>query len=425
MALFRNTGSSSAPAYVEVTGSANPFFGFDYGPSAKPALADLDGDGDLDAVIGETYGEFFYFRNTGDATTPAFLPEFNAANPFDELRAAFFSAPVLVDIDADGDLDAVVGELYGSLRGFSNTGSTAAPAFVRASGSVSVFTGAYLGYRSALGMADLDGDGDVDAVVGLMHSSLHYFANTGSATAPSYVEVAGTNDPFLGLDPGVYSAPALADLDNDGDVDAIIGNRSGGLIYFVNTGSSSAPAFVPAVGTANPFSIIVVKYEYFSKPALADLDADGDLDVVIGEQYGHLRYFRNTGTPTTPAFTEETGSANPFAAFDAGGYSSPALGDFDGDGDVDALICAGGLCHLRNTGTPTTPAFVVVSASPFDTLAIGYPSSPLVVDVDGDGDLDAVVGTERGTIGFFRSLSTVFDDGFESGDTSRWSQTVP
>ena len=55
-----------------------------------------------------------------------------------------------------------------------------------------------------------------------------------------------------------------------------------------------------------------------SAPALADLDADGDLDVVAGDRYGRFSYFENTGSAREPLFVLRTGSANPLDAAEVG-----------------------------------------------------------------------------------------------------------
>ena len=58
----------------------------------------------------------------------------------------------------------------------------------------------------------------------------------------------------------------------------------------------------------------------------------GDLDLVVGEWDGELIYIENTGTSTAPVFVRRTGSANPFDGIDVGDDSAPALGDLDNDG---------------------------------------------------------------------------------------------
>ena len=90
-------------------GAANPFTGLNAGNYSTPSFADLDGDGDIDAVVGEGNGTLQYFRNTGTATAPVFVQQTGAANPFSGVDVGTFSAPSLADLDGDGDLDAVVG----------------------------------------------------------------------------------------------------------------------------------------------------------------------------------------------------------------------------------------------------------------------------------------------------------------------------
>ncbi len=99
MKYLQNTGSSAVPAFVEVTGSGNPFDGFSFPGSVSPELADLDGDKDRDALVG---GE--YLKNTGTSTAPAFLLVTGSADPFDAFLLEG-SIPALVDFDGDGDLD--------------------------------------------------------------------------------------------------------------------------------------------------------------------------------------------------------------------------------------------------------------------------------------------------------------------------------
>jgi hypothetical protein len=154
------------------------------------------------------------------------------------------------------------------------------------------------------------------------------------------------------FDVGRFSSPELVDLDADGDLDAVVGERYGNLFYFVNTGNSASPAFVEATGTANPFSDIDVGA--YSSPELVDLDAGGDLDAIVGDVHGTLRYFVNTGTSVSPAFVETTGSANPFSDIDVGFHSSPELVDLDADGDLDAIVgeFGGHLVFFRSLASP-------------------------------------------------------------------------
>ena len=94
---------------------------------------------------------------------------------------------------------------------------------------------------------------------------------------------------------GDRSSPATADLDGDGDLDALIGERFGSTLYFENTGSATSPAFAAPV--TNPFGLSAVGSN--STPATADLDGDGDLDAFIGEDYGETFFFENIAVTTS------------------------------------------------------------------------------------------------------------------------------
>src|SRR3954452_14492084 len=129
----------------------------------------------------------------------------------------------------------------------------------------------------------------------------------------------------MGVNVGNLAAQSFADLDGDGDLDAVVGDFTGALRYFENTGSAIAPVFTQQTGVANPFNGVDVGG--YSTPSFADLDGDGDLDAVVGEFGGTLRYFENTGSATAPAFTERTGAANPFNGIGVGFFSTPSFAD--------------------------------------------------------------------------------------------------
>ncbi|MCY7349811.1 MAG: FG-GAP-like repeat-containing protein, partial [Cytophagaceae bacterium] len=159
-------------------------------------------------------------------------------------------------------------------------------------------------------------------------------------------------NPFTGVDVGVLSSPSLGDVDGDGDLDAVVGELDGNLNYFKNTGTATAPLFVAQTGSANPFNGVDVGF--YSRPSLGDVDGDGDLDALVGENDGTLNYFKNTGTATAPLFVEQTGSNNPFNGVNVGSHSTLSLGDVDGDGDLDALVGEfdGNLNYFENTILP-------------------------------------------------------------------------
>ncbi len=264
------------------------------GSFSTPSFADLDGDGDLDAVVGEDRRHPALFRehrlghraglHRADRRRQSVRRRRCGASA--ARRASPTSTATATSTPSSGKLD-------GTLHYFENTGSAIAPAFTEQTGAANPFNGVDVGICSTPSFADLDGDGDLDAVVGEDYGTLHYFENTGSAIAPAFTERTGAANPFNGVDVGFNSTPSFADLDGDGDLDAVVGESDGTLHYFENTGSAIAPAFTERTGAANPFNGVDVGV--FSTPSFADLDGDGDLDAVVGEHDGTLHYFENTG----------------------------------------------------------------------------------------------------------------------------------
>ena len=266
------------------------------------------------------------------------------------------------------------------------------------SGTNSPFDGIDIGWTRMPSFGDVDGDGDLDLVLGEYDYFINYYENVGSAASPSYEEKTGTASPFDGLDVGSRGKPALADVDGDGDLDLVVGETYF-LNYYENVGSAASPSYEAVTGTANPFNGIYLINGY-SAPALADLDGDGDLDLVVGELNGLLYYYENVGSAASPSYVAVTGSDSPFDGIDVGSRSAPALGDVDGDGDLDLVVGDyrnGVLFYLENVGSAASPSYVAVtgSDSPFDGIDVGSKSAPAFGDVDGDGDLDLLVGANN------------------------------
>lgn len=393
--------------YLERYGVDNPFDGFDVGSDSAASLGDADNDGDADLVVGEDNGALYYFENTANG----FVERTGSDNPFDGFDVGDDSIPSFGDVDGDGDDDLLVGEYQGALYYFENTET----GYVEQTGANNPFASIDVGLRSSPSFHDFDDDGDVDLVVGSYSGSLDYYENT----EEGFVRVANSNNPFDGFSVVYWSTPSLGDLDNDGDMDLVVGERDGALDYYEKT----ANGYIRKRGFDNPFDGIDVGDR--SAPHLADIDGDDDLDVVVGNQNGDLYYFENTAS----GFVERTGSENPFDGFDVGDRSIPSFGDLDGDGDLDLVVGEndGVLNYYENTLSGYVER--IGSENPFDGLDFGHRSQPSIADVDHDGDLDIVVGESQGVIYYLEK--TAFGYAQRSGsenpfnDVHVWYESSP
>ena len=220
--------------------------------------------------------------------------------------------------------------------------------------------------------------------IGTMLFVLTLIFSVGTASAGDPIWTA--NSDWDAPDVGSCAAPAFADLDGDGDYDLLIGTEDGHSLAYNNIGTSSSPTWTvnsdwnaPDVG-------------WYAAPAFADLDGDGDYDLLIGAIYGFSFAYENTGNPSSPTWTANSDWDAPDVGVDA----APAFADLDGDGDYDLLIGDGmGVSHAyENTGTSSSPAWSANTG--WNAPEVEMLAAPAFADLDGDGDYDLLIGVSDG-----------------------------
>jgi len=273
------------------------------------------------------------------------------------------------------------------------------------------FTPDSTSYVGGICTADFDNDGDLDILMGGYYGSIDYRENTGTAASPNFSAAPQSN--AFGLTSSIYySFLTTADLDNDGDFDVLAGEYYGNLNYFENTGSSSAPAFAAPV--VNPFGTSAGYI--LSMPVFVDIDDDGDYDLLVGEAYGNMQFYENTGSATNPAFAPA--QANPFGLVAAYSFAHPTFADLDQDGDMDLLVneAYSTFQYFENTGTASAPAFAAPVTNAFGLTAVSDIALSTLVDIDADGDYDVLSSLYYGEMAFFEN--TQFNVGIDELDNT-------
>ena len=365
-------------------------------------VTDLDQDGDPDILWGDYFeAGLLWLVNSGSCRHPRIgrdTVHFPGNAP---IRTSGYNAPAVGDLTGDGKLDVLVGVLGGAYN--PDVTSTQNLYYLKQTGPLqwTLETKDFLpsidvGSESSPALVDLDGDGDLDLVIGNKLDPEHprtaallVYRNTGSATAPEFKEA--ERIPIAG---DFHLAPAFGDLDGDGKPDLILGTWRSSLLYYHNDGTRQTPRF-----TLADSAVVTLTRGSYAMPALVDIDGDGDLDLFVGESSGEINYYRNDGSPKRPRFTLVS---DVYDSIEVGRRSAPSFADLNGDGLPDMIIGteAGPTVVYRNAGTRSAPKFVRDSALTLQLLPL---SAPAAGDLDGNGTPELVVGNAGGGLIYFEN----------------------
>jgi gliding motility-associated-like protein len=392
----------------------------------KPASVDIDNDGDLDVFVGDKYGKIHFFRNEGGKDVVRRLRYDQENNPLEFVDVLGLAAPAFLDVDGDGDFDLLVGNSDGYTYFFRNTGTVSAPQFEGQTGSSNPFdgiTGSITKYGSrgpALPtFADFDNDSDLDLIIGS-----NYIYDSKYSIAPATQIYRNTGGSFEQISNSIFSdlnystrlSLTFVDLDGDNDLDLFSGGQNGSIRAFLNQSGSFVEQYGtwnPTTRTGNPMHGSYVSGNIWMN--LADMDDDGDLDLFVGtgnnfstaDNSDPISFFENTGNFV---FERRTGlNISPFEGVDVTSHATPTFTDIDGDGDLDAIL--GGKYSFRLRLYRNNNGFLIEDKEdPIADLNVYDKTLPVFVDIDADGDQDLFVTSGYEEIRFFENTNNSFSE---------------
>ena len=344
----------SSPAAMEITGQE--VISTSASGAESVYAADIDGDGDMD-VLSASYSDnkIAWYKNTdGAGTFGAQQVISTSANGPQSVYAA--------DLDGDGDLDVLSASVNDNkIAWYANTdgaGTFGAQQIITTSAAST-----YNVYA-----ADLDGDGDIDVLsASYFDNKIAWYENTDGAGTFGAQKVITTS---AGGALSVYAS----DLDGDGDMDVLSASTNDNKIaWYENTDGA---------GTFSAQKIITTSAHNAKSVYAADLDGDGDLDVLSASRGDNkIAWYENTDGAGTFG-TQQVITTSAIGTFSV--YSA----DLDGDGDMDVLSDLSSnnrIAWYENTdGAGTFGTLQVI------TTSTSYPYSVYSADLDGDGDMDVL-----------------------------------
>jgi len=400
---FRNVGTRTAPRFAVAADTLRDVQGqVIYADRQNIAqFADIDCNGKLDLMMGRVDGTITRYEMAGLDSNRA--PRFQLITErFEDIQIIGQRQPsrhgantmAVFDVDADGDPDILWGDFFEpGLLWLRNEGTCAH--FDFQGERIPFPPGAPLetsGYN-APAAGDLTGDGRLDLIVGVLGGAFNPNKSSSAnlyqldQTAPNVWKIATTHV-LDGIDLGAESIPAFGDIDGDGDQDLVVGTkiepdnpRTGGLYWFENLGTATAPAL-------RLRGHVTVLPAFHLAPALGDLDGDGRPDLVLGQFQDPIAWYRNSGIAGAGRFALVDSAV---VRLPRGSNGVPELHDIDTDGDLDLFVgdAAGRIAFFRNDGSKQAPRFVLASED-----YVGQRTGRRVVPRFIDGAL--IVGTERG-----------------------------
>lgn len=296
LTYYKNIGTLSQPSYSLITRDFAGISTYTYSMyGLVPAIGDIDGDGDKDMILGDTYGKIHWYENTAGAGNPCNFSNFKY-NFFGITTISSNAYPQIIDVDRDGVLDLLIGMQNGRIAYYRNTGTTASPAFsivTNTLGNVYVRGNPSVYLTGNCSPFMFDDGGTYKLLCGSTSGRIFYYDNIDGNLSGNFNRL-DTN--VNKIYEGMQSALQYTDINNDGLRDLITSNYAGGLCFF----SSKNPI---GIKEADPnLSSYVLAYPNPAQNTLTVQlnEISGMFSVELKDLLGKTVYRkRNNNSPTT------------------------------------------------------------------------------------------------------------------------------
>ncbi|MBJ6145280.1 VCBS repeat-containing protein [Hymenobacter sp. BT559] len=286
--------------------------------------------------------------------------------------------------------------------------------------SASVTGASASGSYSTPTMGDLNSNGRIEIIQGQGDGTIMVYEQTAANATTFGTGTLLKNADGTTLDVGNFAKPTVADLDGDGLLELLVGEENGSVLRYEQT-AAGAQTFNRSVLFTNPIGAATSSAPNggsYPRPTVADLDNNGLLDVLVGSNDGTLRRYEQTAANAATFSALGQMRDNLGAIIDAGAVDKPLLTDYDGDGYLDMLLGnqAGNIILYTQT-TANSAVFKKVDflKSNGTTISVGTYAAPSITDIDNNGLLDLFVGNANGTIYRFEQAQSATQPSLASG----------
>jgi hypothetical protein len=328
---------------------------------------DVNFDGKKDLIVtpnannvSENETSVLFYKNTGANSQANFVYQTKAFLQNEMIEHGTASSPQIVDLNNDGLQDLIVSNFYAykatnlkesRLAYYQNTGTIGNPKFTFVDVNFLNLAQSNLGLRLFPTFGDLNGDGKADMMLGLENGSIAYYQNTTTGSNPTfaapvlnYADQTGTP-----MNAGQYASPQLFDLNNDGKLDLILGKKTGELIYFENTGTTTSPAFTLLNNALGMVDTDELTPDGYSVPHFFRFQDTTYL--LLGAHDGAIHFYDSIDGSLSSGLSFHERSAD-FLGLKAaiGAYSSCFVTDIDQDNHLDLFVGQdlGGIYRLED-----------------------------------------------------------------------------